>query len=399
MENIIKRKSYISNILKFKDINIIKILVGVRRSGKTTIMKMLQDELISMGISKERIIYKKYSLIEFDKKLSSSKMYEEIKQQLSDNQKYYLFLDEIQEIPNWEKVVNTLFEEENVDIYVTGSNSKLMASEISTYLSGRYVTIPIFTLSFKEYKEFKKERNLPDKELLIEYIKNGGFPVIAVNDNSLSTNYQIVNGIYNTVITRDIMARHHITNQELFDRVIKYIIDNVGKTFSANTIVKFLKSENRKIDIETVYNYLKWLTDAFIVYKCQRYDIKGKSILKTQEKYYLSDISIKNSLFGYNIDNLPYIIENIVYLELLNRGFDVHIGKFADKEIDFVAQRRDERIYIQVCCKLPEESNREIDNLKSIKDNYPKYIITLDPLQVGNFDGIKMITLEEFLIN
>lgn len=248
--------------------------------------------------------------------ITAKQMYDELIGRMRDNKRYYLLLDEIQEIPNWEKAVNSLLESGRCDIYVTGSNSKLMASEISTYLTERYISIPVYTLSFQEYLDFKTNSRLSKKELLDEYIKFGGFPVIAHGDYDSQSAYQIVNGIYHTVVSRDIVNRHRINRPDLFDRVVKYIIENVGKTFSANSISAFMKSEYRSVSVESIYNDIRWLEQAFIIYPCQRYDLQGKNILKTQEKYYLSDVSLKCALLGYNRFMLDGILENIVFLEL-----------------------------------------------------------------------------------
>lgn len=313
--------------------------------------------------------------------------------------RYYLLLDEVQEIEGWEKAVNSLLENADTDIYVTGSNSKLMAGEISTYLTGRYISIPVFPLSFAEYITFKESDKRSPKELLSEYIRMGGFPIVALSNFDDRAAYQIVEGIYHSVITNDITRRHHITNYDLFNRVVKYIIENVGKTFSANTIAKFLKSEGRSLSVETIYNYLEWLEKAFVIYRCRRYDLQGKSILKTQEKFYLADASLKCCMLGFNTKSVAAMLENIVYFELLRRGYEVYIGKNETKEIDFVAVRRDERIYVQVCRNLPEESDREVANLLEIRDHYPKYVVTLDELASGNINGVKIIHLADFLLS
>jgi predicted AAA+ superfamily ATPase len=318
------------------------------------------------------------------------------------NQKVYLLLDEVQEVENWEKCVNSLFETQNVDIYVTGSNSKLLSSEISTYLTGRFVQIPIFTLSFSEFIDFKKHYFPTNTEISLEkyfeqYLKSGGFPFIAKTNHNQEENYQIIDGIYSTVVTRDISKRHNISNLEMFNRVVRFILENLGKNFSAKTIFDFFKSQQRSISIETIYNYLAWLEEAFIIYRCNRFDIQGKNVLKTQEKYYLSDIGFKYSQFGFSPKSIASVLENIVYLELRRRGFTVYIGKFADKEIDFIATKQNEKVYVQVCRTLPEDSDREIGNLKLINDNYPKYVVTMDSLVCGNVDGIQIVHIKDFL--
>ncbi len=312
---------------------------------------------------------------------------------------YYLLLDEVQEITGWEKAINSLLENFKTDIYVTGSNSKLMSGEISTYLTGRYISIPVFTLSFAEYLEFKKESEQSKKELLNEYLRMGGFPIVAIGSFDERSAYQIVEDIYNSVITNDITRRHNIMNFDLFSRVVRYVVENVGKTFSANAIVKFLKSEGRSLSVEAVYNYLQWLEKAFVIYRCQRFDLQGKSVLKTQEKFYLADASLKYCVMGFNPKSIAAILENIVYFELQRRGYEVYIGKKGTKEVDFVAIRRDERIYIQVCRRLPEESDREVANLLEIKDHYPKYVVTLDDFAGGNINGVKIVHLADFLLS
>jgi len=394
----IYRPKYIDAIRPFIDKPLVKILAGIRRCGKSTIFEMLKGELLRQGIAAENIICKRYTEMDIPSNISAKQMYDELISLMEDKERCYLLLDEVQEIKGWEKAVNSLLENTDADIYITGSNSKLMSSEISTYLTGRYVSIPVYALSFKEYLEFKSSSPLSRNELLDNYIRFGGFPIIALSDYTEQSAYQIVNGIYHTVISRDIVKRHRINKQDLFDRVVRYIIENMGKTFSANSISNFLKSEHRKVSVESIYNYLRWLEQAFIIYPCQRYDLQGKNILKTQEKYYLADVSLKYALLGYNHKMLDGAIENIVFLELKRRGYDVFIGKNDTKEIDFVAVCRDEKIYVQVCVQLPINSDREVGNLMEIKDHYPKYVVTLNPLDVGIDNGIRIVHLADFLL-
>ena len=345
--------------------------------------------------------------MDYEENFSASQMNEDLLASIKNagqNQKIYLLLDEVQEIENWEKCVNSIFETQNVDIYITGSNSKLLSSEISTYLTGRFVLIPVYTLSFSEFIEFKKNY-VPDSKInsLDEYfdlyLKSGGFPFIAKTNHTQEENYQIIDGIYSTVVTRDISRRHNISNLEMFNRVVRFILENLGKNFSAKTIFDFFKSQHRSIAIETIYNYIAWLEEAFIIYRCNRYDIQGKEILKTQEKYYLSDIGFKYSQLGYSPKAVASILENIVYLELCRRRYSVYIGKSDDKEIDFVAVKQDSKLYVQVCRTLPEDSERETANLKAIKDNYPKYVVTMDSSVCGNDEGIKIMHIKDFLID
>ena len=394
----IVRPYYLDILRTYRDVPLVKILAGIRRCGKSTILDMLKDDLIGSGVSADHVIHLRYTSEELDDGMTAKQMYRDIKGRMTDGQRYYLLLDEVQEVECWEKAITSLLEDANTDIYVTSSNSKLMSGEISTYLTGRYISIPVFTLSFAEYLEFKKDSGRTPKELLSEYIRMGGFPIVALGDLDERSSYQIVEGIYNSVITSDITRRHNIMNFDLFNRVVKYVVENVGKTFSANAIVKFMKSEGRSLSVESVYNYLEWLEKAFVIYRCQRYDMQGKTVLKTQEKFYLADASLKYCIMGFNPKSVAAMLENIVYFELRRKGYDVYIGKNAAKEIDFVAVRRDERIYVQVCRNLPEESDREIANLLEIRDHYPKYVVTLDELAAGNINGVRIVHLADFLL-
>ena len=393
------RPHYLNILKTYRDIPLVKILAGIRRCGKSTILEMLKNDLIENGITPDHIINMRFTSEELEQIKNDKDMYQSIKNSMHDDGRYYLLLDEVQEINGWEKAVNSLLENYNTDIYVTGSNSRLMSGEISTYLTGRYISIPVFTLSFAEYLEFKKSDPRSRRELLSDYLRLGGFPIVALGNFDEQSAYQIVEGIYNSVINSDITKRHNITNFDLFNRVVKYIIENVGKTFSANSITKFLKNEGRSLSVETVYNYLTWLEKAFVIYRCQRYDLQGKSILKTQEKFYLADSSLKYCIIGFNPQSVASMLENIVYFELLRRGYDVYIGKNGTKEIDFAAVKRDDRIYVQVCRSLPTGSDREISNLLDIRDHYPKYVVTLDEFASGNINGVKLVHLADFLLD
>ena len=397
--HMIIRPQYMNTLKTYRDVPLVKILVGIRHCGKSTILDMLRDDLQSTEIAADHIISMRYTSEDFDDGMTDKDMYRSIKEQMTDDGRYYLLLDEVQEISGWEKAVNSLLENANTDIYVTGSNSKLMPSEISTYLTGRYISIPVYTLSFGEYLDFKKSDSRSPRELLNQYLRLGGFPIVALGNFDERSSYQIVESIYNSVITNDITKRHNIMNFDLFNRVVKYIVENVGKTFSANAIANFLKSEGRSLSVEAVYNYLNWLEKAFVIYRCQRYDLRVKSVLKTQEKFYLADTSLKYCIMGFNPKSIAAMLENIVYFELRRRGYEVYIGKNETKEIDFVAVRRDERIYVQVCRRLPEESDREVANLLEIKDHYPQYVVTLDELAAGNINGVKIVHLADFLLS
>ena len=394
------RKSYLDKIIPFIDQDLIKVLVGIRRCGKTVLLGQIKDVLLQRNIPAQNIIQANFESMRFRNTRTAETLYDYIAEKAEGcTGKIYILLDEIQEVERWQIAINSLRVDFDCDIYLTGSNSKLMSSEISTYLTGRYISIPVYTLSFAEYLDFKKSDSRSPKELLNEYLRFGGFPIVALGNFDERSAYQIVEGIYTSVITNDITKRHNIMNFDLFNRVVKYIVENVGKTFSANAIAKFLKSEGRSLSVEAVYNYLNWLEKAFVIYRCQRYDLQGKSVLKTQEKFYLADASLKYCIMGFNPKSIAAMMEIIVYFELRRRGYEVYIGKNETKEIDFVAVQRDERIYVQVCRRLPEESDREVANLLEIKDHYPKYVVTLDELAAGNINGVKIVHLADFLLS
>lgn len=299
-KDLIVREEYLEYIRPFMNINKVKIIVGVRHSGKSYILDMIGDELIKSGIKQDHIIYRLFTSVEVNDGYSKKDMYDEIKDKLKDSERYYLLLDEVQEVEEWEQAINSLFETQNVDIYVTGSNSKLTSENISSYLSGRYILVPTYTLSFKEYIQFKNIKSNNLDEVYKEYARFGGFPLIASSNLDTQKAYQIVDGIYHLIIAKDVMSNHPIKEIEKFNRVVKYLMDNMGRTFSANSITNYLKGQHREISVESVYNYITWLKEAFIIYECNRYDLQGKSILKTQEKYYLSDISLRFAIFVYN---------------------------------------------------------------------------------------------------
>ena len=394
----ITRNLYLNQLKPFIDKKIIKILAGVRRSGKSTILEMLEDYLLRNGVNNDHIIFINYSY-NLQDQYSKENMLIELKEFIKDDERYFLMLDEIQEIDGWEKVINVLFENYNVDIYITGSNSRLMSSEISTYLSGRYITIPVYTLSFEEYLTFNENSPLSKEELFNKYLQQGGFPLIANSDFTNYESYEMIKDIYNSIVLNDIIRRYKITNIDLFTRVVNFVMENLGKTFSANSIINFLKSEKRNISVELIYDYLTYLEKAFVIYRAKRYDLQGKAVLKTQEKFYLSDHSFKYSLFGFSPTSISSTLENIVFFELKRRNYDVYIGKLYNKEIDFVAINRDDKMYIQVCRNLPDSSDRGVTNLIDIKDQFPKIIITLEKYAPFNIEGIKIVNIIDFLLN
>lgn len=399
----IERPLYLNKIMPFVDTPFVKILTGVRRCGKSTILKMIQKKLKEEHhITDEQILSYRFYSMEYED-MTSKELYQELKTKILNTKKTYLFLDEIQEINGWEKVVNTLASDYDVDIYITGSNSRMMSSEISTYLTGRYVTFHIYTLSFDEYLTFKKSYSTiyDIKQEFNQYVRLGGFPATHLQEYSQDEVYTIVRDIYNSTIFSDIVRRNQVKKIDQLERVVKYTFNNVGNTFSAKSISNYLKSEQRKIDNETVYRYLEKLQKAYILHRCSRYDLQGKSILKTQEKFYLADISLRYAVLGYTIDSVASSLENIVYLELKRRGYDVCIGKYKDKEIDFVATKQNEKIYVQVTQEIKSEKTqkREYEQLLEIKDNYPKYMVLTDDFAGGNYQGIKTMHITDFLLS
>ncbi len=395
------RNAYIEKTKKYVDVPLVKILVGVRRSGKSTILEMISQMLEESGVPKSNIIKIRLDDVLFVGSLDAKTIYLKIQEDCSRSEgKKYILLDEVQEVEGWEKMVNSLIESLHADVYVTGSNSKLMSSEISTYLSGRYVTISVYTLSFSEYLAFK-ERIPENSDLDYEfslYLREGGFPGIVLAQRKGVDGYSAVLDIYQSVVLSDIVKRYEIRSLDLFNRVTRFIFDNVGKTFSANAIKNFLKSEGRNVNPETIYNYISYLEKSFVIYRCQRFDLQGKALLKTQEKYFLSDPSLKYALMGFSPRSIAAMMENVLYLEMRRRGYEVYVGKLGNKEIDFVGIKDGKRIYIQLAREKPSFSNRESDNLKAIQDNYRKYIVTMDRMYVGDDEGIDVVYLPEFLL-
>lgn len=399
----IYRPMYVDKIMGYVDTPFVKILTGVRRCGKSTILKMIMEKLqTEKNVEASQIASYRFDSMEYED-MTSKQMYTELKGRLIDGKKTYFFLDEVQEITGWEKVVNSLASDYDVDIYVTGSNSRMMSSEISTYLTGRYIAFHIYTLSFAEFLTFKSRyKAVSDpKAELTEYIRLGGFPATHLQDYSQDEIYTIVKDIYNSTIFSDIVKRNQIRKIDQLERVVKYVFNNVGNTFSAKSISDYLKSEHRKIDNETVYSYLEKLEKAYLIHRCSRYDLQGKEILKTQEKFYLADTALRYSVLGYNSDSVASSLENVVYLELCRRGYAVHIGKTDDGEIDFVASRQNEKLYVQVTQMIQSESTekREYDRLLSIRDNYPKYVLLTDDFAGGNYQGIKTMHVADFLLS
>lgn len=399
----IDRPLYVDKIMAYVDTPFVKILTGVRRCGKSTILKMIMERLkTERNIPEDRIISCRFDSMEYED-MTAKQIYTLLKEKLSPAGKTYLFLDEVQEIKGWEKIVNSLASDFDVDLYITGSNSRMMSSEIATYLTGRYVSFRIFTLSFGEYLMFKsKFANVGEpKTELANYVRLGGFPATHLQAYSQDEIYTIVRDIYNSTIFSDIVKRNQVRKIDQLERVVKYTFSNVGNTFSAKSIADYLKSERRSLDNETVYSYLDKLEKAYLLHRCSRYDLQGKEILKTQEKFNLADVALRYSVLGYNADSVASSLENIVYLELCRRGYTVYVGKTSDGEIDFVAIRQNEKIYVQVTQEINSEKTekREYNRLLEIPDNYPKFVLTTDEFAGGNYEGIKTMHIADFLLS
>ncbi len=399
----IDRPMYVDKIMAYVDAPFIKILTGIRRCGKSTMLKIIMDRLhYRKNVPKERIVSFRFDSMLYED-MTAKQMYEELKSKLSENGKTYFFLDEIQEVNGWERVVNSLASDYDVDIYITGSNSRMMSSEISTYLTGRYISFRIYTLSFEEYLTFKGQHTPVEnpRTELANYICLGGFPAVHLQSYSSDEVYTIVRDIYNSTVFSDIVRRSQIRKVDQLERIIKFTFHNMGNTFSAKTISDYLKAERRALDNETVYNYLQKLEGAYLLHRCSRYDLRGKEILKTQEKFYLADTSLRYSVLGYQADTYASSLENIVYLELCRRGYRVFVGKTEDGEIDFVAERLNEKIYVQVTQKIESEKTmkREYERLLSVRDNYPKYVLRTDEFAGGNYEGIKTMHVADFLLS
>jgi predicted AAA+ superfamily ATPase len=400
----ILRPSYIDVLKSFIDKPQIKILTGIRRSGKSTVLQLLRQELLELGVNEQQIIAINLESFAYADLLDTKQLYRFIEEQLTPGQRSYLLLDEIQELVNWEKLVNSLQVDFDVDLYITGSNSHLLSSELATYLAGRYVEIPIYTLSFREFLDFRKHYHLDESthsDLFLTYLRQGGFPVIHTVSYSEEAADRVIYDIYSSVILRDTLQRYKIRDVELLERVVKYALDNIGNTFSGKNVADYFKSQQRKIDINTVYNYLHALEGAFILHRVPRYDLKGKEILKTQEKFYVSDVSIVYATLGIRDRMIAGVLENIVFLELRRRGYQVFVGKYGTTEIDFVAEKNNQRIYVQVAYRMENEQTiqREFGNLLAIPDQYPKYVVTMDPFWKDTINGVRHLYISDFLLN
>jgi len=401
---VIRRDLYLNQLCDYIDKPFIKVITGIRRCGKSAVLLLLRDELFRRGITEKQIIHLNFESLELSDIDKAEVLYKYVKEKINDEKRYYFLLDEIQEVESWEKAVNSFFVDFNADIYITGSNSRMLSSELATYLTGRYVEIILYTLSFAEYLLFQQVRTGKESEDIRKdfslFLRSGGFPVLHVSDYTEETAGRVVYDIYSSIILRDVVQRNNIRDVELLERVVRFVFDNIGNKFSAGNIADYFKSQQRKIDLNTVYNYLNALEGAYIIYRVPRYDIKGKEILKTLEKYFVGDPALIHAVMGYRDRIISGLLENVVLLELMRRGYRVFTGSSDEKEIDFIAEKGDKKIYVQVSFRMDSRStiDREFSPLLEIRDHHQKYVVTLDEIWHDNIEGIQHMHIADFLL-
>jgi len=397
------RNIYLNKIKKFIDKPVIKIITGMRRVGKSCFLKLIMDELRQKGVTDDQIIYLHFDSLEFDNLKNHTALNDYILKKSDEiiNSKIYLFIDEIQEVTDWEKCIESLFASERFDIYISGSNAQMLSSELATKLSGRYIEFPIYTLGFSEYMQFMQKDLSQAHAEFKSYLIYGGFPALIHFDLDREVVYQYISSIYNTILLKDVVKRNNVRNISLLENITNYAFDNIGNIFSAKRLADYLKSQKISLGVETVQNYLAYICSTYALHKVKRYDIKGKRYLEVHEKYYLGDIGLRNAVIGYREADIAGVLENIVYLELLRRGYTVSIGKLGDAEIDFIATKSEEKIYIQVTYLLASEKTikREFSPLLKISDNYPKYVLSMDEIFGNDYEGIKRVNIVDFLLN
>lgn len=397
----IKRETYMSRIRPFIGNELIKVMTGIRRSGKSVMLELVKEELTELGIPAERFISINFEDMRNSRLLTANALHEEILKRARDIEgKAYLFFDEIQEVADWEKCINSLRVSLDCDIYITGSNAKLLSGELATYLGGRYVEFVIYPFSFSEFLELYHtvDPNATIPQSFQKYLLSGGMPYLANLGYAEEPSRQYLTDVFNSVQLKDIVKRNKVRDVDLLERIIAYAMANVGTTFSATSLVKFLKSEQRTVAAETVLNYIKYCCDAYLLYQVKREDLQGKQILTSNEKYYIADHGIREAVFGGNMRDINLILENIVHMELLRRGYTVTVGRFGDREIDFVCHRRGEKLYVQVAYLLATEDtvSREFGVYDLIRDNFPKYVVTMDEIDMSR-NGIKHRNIRDFL--
>ena len=397
----IKREIYMQRIRPFMNTDLIKVFTGIRRAGKSVMLELVKNELKEAGISEENFLCVNFEQFSNSQYLDVQSLYKKIVDfQKNTKGKIYLFFDEIQEVDGWEKCVNSCRIDFDCDIYITGSNAKLLSGELATYLAGRYVEFVIYPFSFAEFFEMNrlKNPNVDKSTCFMQFLKTGGMPFLSnfPDDDSAKSQYLI--DIYNSVVLKDVVKRNNIRDVDTLERIVAYAFSNIGHIFSATSLSKYFKSENRKISHDTILNYLKFCSDAFLFYKINRYDLEGKKIVTVNEKYYCADHGLREALFGKNIQNIDQVLENIVCLELLRRNYKVYVGKKGDLEIDFIAEKQGKKIYVQVAYLLANEETikREFSVYNSVKDSYPKYVVSMDELDFSQ-NGIIHKNIKDFL--
>ncbi len=395
----IQRDEYLQKLISFKDKELIKVITGIRRCGKSTLFKLFQQYLIDNGVEQDQIISINFEDLDFEHINNYRILYDTIKSKLNKNKKYYIFLDEIQHVENFEKAVDSLYIKKNVDLYITGSNAFFLSGELATLLSGRYVEIKMLPLSFKEYLSAVDDNISMDRKFSL-YFEQGGFPYL-LNIPNESDKIDYLKGIYNTIVLKDIVTRIKISDVSILESIVKFMFDNIGNSTSAKKISDTLTSYGRKVTAPTVEKYLTALVDSFILQKVNRYDISGKQHLKTAEKYYVTDLGLQRFLLNKNKLNLGHNLENLVFLELIRRGYKVYIGKIDSLEVDFIAEGFGYTNYYQVALTVKDENTltRELKPLNSIKDHNPKYLLTTDLTPETSYNGIRQINVVDWLLN
>ena len=396
----IQRKEYLNKLLAWKEEKVIKVITGIRRCGKSTLLKQFHDLLLDNGVHKEQIQFMNFEDMELESLLEPSALHKHILERLIPGKMNYIFLDEIQHVSSFEKAVDSLFIKKNTDLYITGSNAYFMSGELATLLSGRYIELKMLPLSFSEYCIGNKE-NIPVREKYRKYIENGSFPYVLNYNSNEKEIRDYLSGIYNTVLLKDIVARYKITDVLMLESITRFIFDNIGNQLSTARIANTMTADGRRIDSKTVEKYLNALLDAMMIYQAKRYNIKGKQYLKTLEKYYVVDIGLRYVLLGKKSTDVGHILENVIYLELIRRGYDVYVGQVGELEVDFVAINGEGISYYQVAASVRDEKTlqRELNSLKKIKDNYSKFILTLDEDPEADYDGIRRINALDWLLN
>lgn len=398
----IKREMYMSRIRPFIGGELIKVMTGIRRSGKSVMLELIKEELAESGVNPTRFISVNFEDMGNAHLQTAKALHEEITRRASETGgKVYLFFDEIQEVKDWEKCVNSLRVTLDCDIYITGSNARLLSSELATYLAGRYVEFVIYPFSFAEFLELYRSV-MPTEETgrcFQKYLLFGGMPYLANLRYADEPSRQYLTDLFNSIQLKDIVKRNKVRDVDLLERNISYVMANVGTTFSANSLVKFFRNERRTVAVETVLNYMKYCCDAYLFYQVKRQDLQGKQILASNEKYYIADHGIREAVFGGNMRDINLVLENIVFMEFLRRGYSVTVGRTGDKEIDFVCDKRGEKLYVQVAYLLATEDtvNREFDVYDSVRDNFPKYVVSLDEFDMSR-NGIKHRNIRDFLL-